>query len=128
MDIRLKRAYEPAAPADGYRVLIDRLWPRGVSREQARLDGWEKELAPSTDLRQWFGHEPGRFEEFRRRYVEELRGERPRIAAHGAVRARARSRSSTPLMTRSTTTPSCLRRFCDADCPKLEDEASATIP
>ena len=87
MDIRLKRAYEPAAPADGYRVLIDRLWPRGVSREQARLDGWKKELAPSTDLRQWFGHEPGRFEEFRRRYVEELRGERRGIAA---LRRRAR--------------------------------------
>ena len=87
MDIRLKRAHEPAAPADGYRVLIDRLWPRGVSREQARLDGWEKELAPSTDLRQWFGHEPGRFEEFRRRYVEELRGERRGIAA---LRRRAR--------------------------------------
>jgi uncharacterized protein YeaO (DUF488 family) len=81
MDIRLKRAYEPAAPADGYRVLIDRLWPRGISRQQARLDGWEKELAPSAELRQWFGHEPGRFEEFRRRYVEELRGERHRIAA-----------------------------------------------
>jgi uncharacterized protein YeaO (DUF488 family) len=87
MDIRLKHAYEPAAPADGYRVLIDRLWPRGVSRQQARLDGWEKELAPSTDLRQWFGHEPGRFAEFRRRYVEELRGERPGIAA---LRRRAR--------------------------------------
>jgi uncharacterized protein YeaO (DUF488 family) len=87
MDIRLKRAYEPAAPADGYRVLIDRLWPRGISRQQARLDGWEKELAPSKELRQWFGHEPGRFEEFRRRYVEELRGERPQIAA---LRRRAR--------------------------------------
>jgi uncharacterized protein YeaO (DUF488 family) len=87
MDIRLKRAYEPAAPADGYRVLIDRLWPRGVSRQRARLDGWERELAPSTELRQWFGHEPGRFEEFRRRYVEELRGERPGIAA---LRRRAR--------------------------------------
>ena len=87
MDIRLKRAYEPAAPADGYRVLIDRLWPRGVSRQQARLDGWEKELAPSTDLRQWFGHEPGRFGEFRRRYVAELRGERRGIAA---LRRRAR--------------------------------------
>jgi uncharacterized protein YeaO (DUF488 family) len=87
MDIRLKRAYEPAAPADGYRVLIDRLWPRGVSRQQARLDGWEKELAPSTELRQWFAHEPGRFEEFRRRYVEELRGERRGIAA---LRRRAR--------------------------------------
>jgi uncharacterized protein YeaO (DUF488 family) len=87
MDIRLKRAYEPAAPADGYRVLIDRLWPRGISRQQARLDGWQKELAPSTELRQWFGHEPGRFDEFRRRYVEELRGERPRTAA---LRRRAR--------------------------------------
>ena len=81
MDIRLKRAYEPAAAADGYRVLIDRLWPRGVSREQARLDGWERELAPSAGLRQWFGHEPERFEEFRRRYVEELRRERRGIAA-----------------------------------------------
>jgi uncharacterized protein YeaO (DUF488 family) len=81
MDIRLKRAYEPAAPGDGYRVLIDRLWPRGVSRRQARLDGWEKELAPSTELRQWFGHKPGRFEEFRRRYVEELRGQRRRLTA-----------------------------------------------
>jgi len=60
-------------------VLVDRLWPRGVSRERAKLDGWEKELAPSTELRQWFGHEPSRFAEFRRRYIEELRGERPRL-------------------------------------------------
>jgi uncharacterized protein YeaO (DUF488 family) len=87
MDVRLKRAYEPAAPADGYRVLIDRLWPRGVSRRQAKLDGWEKELAPSTELRRWFGHEPKRFEEFRRRYLEELRDERPRLKA---LRRRAR--------------------------------------
>jgi uncharacterized protein YeaO (DUF488 family) len=87
MDVRLKRAYEPAASADGYRVLIDRLWPRGVSRERARLDDWEKHLSPSTELRQWFGHEPSRFEEFRRRYIEELRGERPRLTA---LRRRAR--------------------------------------
>jgi uncharacterized protein YeaO (DUF488 family) len=60
-------------------VLIDRLWPRGVSRERAALDAWERELAPSQELRQWFGHEPSRFEEFRRRYVEELRGERARL-------------------------------------------------
>jgi uncharacterized protein YeaO (DUF488 family) len=79
MDVRLKRAYEQAEPEDGHRVLIDRLWPRGVSRERAALDAWERELAPSTELRQWFGHEPGRFEEFRRRYIEELRGERPRL-------------------------------------------------
>lgn len=87
MDVRLKRAYEPATPADGCRVLIDRLWPRGVSRQQAKLDSWEKDLAPSTELRQWFGHEPRRSGEFRRRYIEELRGERPRIAA---LRRRAR--------------------------------------
>jgi uncharacterized protein YeaO (DUF488 family) len=87
MDVRLKRAYDPPAPGDGYRVLIDRLWPRGVSRESARLDDWQKELSPSAELRQWFGHDPSRFEEFRRRYVEELRGERPRLTA---LRRRAR--------------------------------------
>jgi uncharacterized protein YeaO (DUF488 family) len=87
MDVRLKRAYEPAAAADGYRVLIDRLWPRGVSRERAKLDDWEKELPPSAKLRQWFGHEPSRFEEFRRRYIEELRGQRARLTA---LRRRAR--------------------------------------
>jgi uncharacterized protein YeaO (DUF488 family) len=87
MDIRLKRAYQPAAPSDGYRVLIDRLWPRGVSRKQAKLSAWERELAPSTELRQWFGHQPHRFEEFRRRYVEELRQQRPRLTE---LRRRAR--------------------------------------
>lgn len=87
MHVRTKRVYEPAASSDGYRVLIDRLWPRGVSRERARLDAWEKDLAPSTALREWFGHRPNRFEEFRRRYVEELRHERPRLAE---LRRRAR--------------------------------------
>jgi uncharacterized protein YeaO (DUF488 family) len=77
VDVRLKRAYERAASSDGYRVLIDRLWPRGVSRERAKLDEWERELPPSTELRQWFAHEPSRFDEFRRRYIEELRGHRP---------------------------------------------------
>jgi uncharacterized protein YeaO (DUF488 family) len=81
MDVRLKRAYEPATPADGYRVLIDRLWPRGVSRERAKLDRWEKDLAPSSELRHWFGHDPSRFEEFRRRYIEELSGQRARLTA-----------------------------------------------
>lgn len=88
VDIRLKRAYEPAAPSDGYRVLIDRLWPRGVSRERARLDEWDQELPPSTRLREWFRHEPSRFEEFRRRYIEELRGQRPRLTE---LRRRART-------------------------------------
>jgi uncharacterized protein YeaO (DUF488 family) len=87
MDVRLKRAYDSAEPTDGYRVLIDRLWPRGVTRQQAKLDDWAKELPPSAELRQWFGHDPGRFEEFRRRYIEELRSQRARLTA---LRKRAR--------------------------------------
>ena len=75
MDIRLKRAYEPASAGDGYRILVDRLWPRGVSKKKAKLDEWAKELAPSSQLREWFGHEPSRFPEFRRRYIEELAAE-----------------------------------------------------
>jgi uncharacterized protein YeaO (DUF488 family) len=87
VDVRLKRVYEPAKRSDGYRILIDRLWPRGVSRERAALDAWDPELAPSTELRTWFGHDPGRFEEFRRRYVDELRGQRSRLTE---LRRRAR--------------------------------------
>jgi uncharacterized protein YeaO (DUF488 family) len=71
-NVKAKRVYEPAEPDDGYRVLIDRLWPRGVSRERARLDEWARELAPSSELRKWFNHEPDRFEEFRVRYRQEL--------------------------------------------------------
>lgn len=74
MEVRLKRAYEPAIGEDGYRVLVERLWPRGVTRERARLDEWAKEIAPSPDLRRWYAHEPARFEEFRRRYLKELAG------------------------------------------------------
>jgi uncharacterized protein YeaO (DUF488 family) len=88
VDIRLKRAYEPASAEDGYRVLVDRLWPRGVSKQEARLDEWEKELAPSTELREWFGHDPGRFAEFRRRYSDELRANAPRLTE---LRRRARA-------------------------------------
>lgn len=81
MSVRLKRAYESAASDDGYRVLIDRLWPRGVSKEKAELDEWARELAPSAELRTWFGHDPARFEEFRRRYRAELDAHRDRLAA-----------------------------------------------
>lgn len=70
--IRLKRAYDPPAPQDGVRVLVDRLWPRGVKRDSAQLSRWMKEIGPSDQLRQFFGHEPERFEEFRRRYLKEL--------------------------------------------------------
>ncbi len=91
LDIRLKRAYEPAAEADGTRVLIDRLWPRGVTKAEAAIDHWFRDLGPSTELRKWFGHEPALFAEFRRRYAAELKRQRElldemlRIASHGRL-------------------------------------------
>ncbi len=87
IDVRLKRAYEPPRRADGYRVLVERLWPRGVSRDDARIDEWARELAPSDALRRWYGHDPERFAEFRRRYVRELSSERERFSE---IRRRAR--------------------------------------
>jgi len=72
MSIAVKRVYEPPAKSDGYRVLIDRLWPRGLKKEDVPLDQWAKELAPSSALRQWFGHDPARWESFRQRYAGEL--------------------------------------------------------
>jgi uncharacterized protein YeaO (DUF488 family) len=71
-DIRIKRAYEPAATADGTRVLVDRLWPRGVSKDTLAIERWVKEIGPSDALRRWFGHDPARWDEFRRRYKAEL--------------------------------------------------------
>jgi len=79
MDVQLKRAYEPALASDGYRVLIDRLWPRGVSREKARLDEWARELAPSATLRSWFRHDPARFAQFRLQYAEELAAQEMKV-------------------------------------------------
>lgn len=70
--ITCKRVYDPAAPDDGARYLVDRLWPRGIKKEALRLDGWLKEAAPSNELRRWFNHEPSRWDEFQRRYEEEL--------------------------------------------------------
>src|SRR5437868_15478966 len=87
MDVRLKRAYEPAAASDGYRVLIDRIWPRGSTREHARHDEWARELAPSTELRRWFGHDPARFAEFERRYSAELAAQKGKLRE---LRRRAR--------------------------------------
>lgn len=71
--LQLKRAYEPPAPDDGVRVLIDRLWPRGLAKSDAKIDRWLKEVAPSAELRRWFGHDPERWPEFRRRYKGELK-------------------------------------------------------
>ena len=78
-DVRTKRVYDPADPADGQRVLIDHVWPRGVTRERARLDEWARELAPSDELRKWFDHVPERFSEFRSRYREELAAQPERL-------------------------------------------------
>lgn len=72
MEIFLKRAYEPPVSQDGYRVLVDRLWPRGVSKKKLQVDAWLKDLGPSTDLRKWFSHEPTKWKQFERRYFTEL--------------------------------------------------------
>jgi uncharacterized protein YeaO (DUF488 family) len=91
LDIRIKRAYDPPDPEDGTRVLVDRVWPRGVRKESAALARWLKEIAPSTELRRWFGHEPDRWQEFRRRYRAELArngdavAELRDLARHGRV-------------------------------------------
>jgi uncharacterized protein YeaO (DUF488 family) len=74
-DVRVKRIYDAPASEDGRRVLVDRVWPRGVSKQRAALDLWCKDVAPSTELRKWYGHDPDRFAEFRRRYVKELKAQ-----------------------------------------------------
>jgi len=87
VEIQTKRIYEEPSENDGFRVLVDRIWPRGISRERAQFDAWEADLAPSRELRTWFQHQPERFEKFRRSYVEELRRQRPRLAE---LRSKAR--------------------------------------
>jgi len=72
MTIQLKRAYDPASESDGCRILVDRVWPRGIRKESAQIDLWLKEVAPSTALRKWFGHDPSKWEEFKERYFVEL--------------------------------------------------------
>jgi uncharacterized protein YeaO (DUF488 family) len=88
--VALKRAYADPAPGDGTRVLVERLWPRGLSKERAKLDLWLKDVAPSDELRRWYGHDPAKFAEFRRRYEAELAGEPGRAAL---VRLRAPAES-----------------------------------
>ena len=94
MPLLIRRAYDPPAPDDGCRVLVDRLWPRGLKREAAGIDHWLRELAPSNELRTWFAHDPARWDEFRQRYAEELQAPaaapalaelRSLIAAHRVV-------------------------------------------
>ncbi|MBS1799518.1 MAG: DUF488 domain-containing protein [Acidobacteria bacterium] len=90
--LRLKRAYEPASPGDGVRILIDRLWPRGLSKERAALDDWMKSIAPSTELRKWFGHDPTRWLEFQRRYKVELEQHKEAL---GQIRDLAKTKTVT---------------------------------
>jgi uncharacterized protein YeaO (DUF488 family) len=72
MMLRMKRAYDPPSEDDGFRILVDRIWPRGMSRERIQIDLWLKDVAPSNELRRWFGHDPSRWDEFKERYHQEL--------------------------------------------------------
>jgi len=83
--IRLKRAYQPAAADDGARILVDRLWPRGLKKSDAAIERWLKDIAPSTALRQWFAHDPARWPEFRRRYAAEIRRHPDQLAELRAI-------------------------------------------
>ena len=95
-DVRVRRAYDAPETADGTRVLVDRLWPRGLAKAKADIDEWCKDIAPSTDLRKWYGHDPARFDEFSRRYQAELKEPQPAEAlAH--LRALAKGKPLTLL-------------------------------
>ncbi len=92
--VKTKRVYDPASPEDGKRILVDRLWPRGVKKEDAHIDEWLRDIAPSTGLRKWFSHDPAKWEDFRKRYKEELEGKEDLV---GALRANARKGTITLL-------------------------------
>ena len=92
--IRIKRIYEDPSDDDGYRILVDRIWPRGVSKEDAKLDSWKKELGPSNELRKWFGHDPEKFAEFEKKYIAELEG---KIGDFTEIRNLAKERTVTLL-------------------------------
>jgi uncharacterized protein YeaO (DUF488 family) len=89
--IQLKRAYDPRSKSDGTRILVDRLWPRGLTKSKAQIDLWLKEIAPSTELRKWFHRDGANWKEFRRRYLAELKNHQVRLNFFGAKRVRARS-------------------------------------
>ena len=94
-EIRVRRVYDAPSPADGARVLVDRIWPRGLRKDAAHLTEWAKDAAPSTELREWYGHDPEKFDEFRRRYLDELSG-RVQRAELGKLRALAADRPGDP--------------------------------
>jgi uncharacterized protein YeaO (DUF488 family) len=115
--LNLKRAYEPPAPEDGFRVLVERLWPRGLKKEALFLDLWLKDIAPSPELRRWFGHDPAKWEEFCRRYWAEL-ADQP--AAVQLLRAKLRAGPVTLVygsMEREFNSAAALKKFLEAPDP-----------
>jgi uncharacterized protein YeaO (DUF488 family) len=97
-DVRVRRVYEEPSAADGARILVDRIWPRGLRKDVIRLDDWAKDVAPSAELRTWYGHDPAKFAEFRQRYLGELAGS-PQRAALGRLRALAAAGRPLTLLT-----------------------------
>ncbi len=91
MGIKIKRVYEDPVANDGYRILVDRIWPRGLSKQDAKVSQWLKSIAPSTELRQWFGHTPERWQEFRRRYLQELTHKNDELAIIGDTLKKTRN-------------------------------------
>jgi uncharacterized protein YeaO (DUF488 family) len=110
--VRIKRIYEPASSADGARLLVDRVWPRGITKEAAALTMWIKEVAPSTALRKWFGHDPARWPEFHRRYLDELAANTPAVDRIRTTSKPVARPCSTLHMIPRTTTPSRSRIIC----------------
>ena len=113
-DLQIKRIYDTPMPSDGFRVLVDRLWPRGISKKRAALNGWLRDLAPSTALRQWYAHDPERWPEFRRRYRAELAQKAPLVEA---IRHRALDERVTLLYAAEDTAHShalVLKQFIEA--------------
>ncbi len=106
-NVKLKRAYESASRSDGKRILIDRLWPRGVNKTEAKIDEWMKDIAPSTQLRKWFRHDPARWTEFRRRYEAEVRQHFEQLDRLQAFAREGLLSWCFPLMTRNIMTRSC---------------------
>jgi uncharacterized protein YeaO (DUF488 family) len=97
IEIKLKRAYDEPAAGDGFRILVDRLWPRGISKERLQLDAWAKDLAPSTELRKWFAHDPARWAEFVKRYRAELRQSKAGDAVDALLASAKRTKTITLL-------------------------------
>ena len=91
--IKVKRAYDEPSPRDGMRILVDRLWPRGISKEKARIDEWVRDIAPSSELRKWFGHDPAKWSEFKKKYKKELMGEHKDLLS--ALRKESRGKTVT---------------------------------